>query len=179
MKQSGHHGASVARLVDELRLRLGDLIAEVAKFGTVGLMTLVIDVGLFNVLRYGGPAGEGVLFDKPLSAKLLSVIVAITASYFLNRHWTYADRAHGDARREFVLFATISGIATFIALGTLWTSHYALGLTSPLADNISANFVGLGLGTLFRFWAYRTYVFPESPEVGSEDTAVAPAGSSA
>ncbi|MSW42688.1 MAG: GtrA family protein, partial [Actinobacteria bacterium] len=33
--------------------------------------------------------------------------------------------------------------------------------TSPLADNVSANVIGLGLGTIFRFWSYRRWVFPE------------------
>ena len=112
------------------------------------------------------------LFDKPLTAKLLSVIVAITFSYYVNRHWTYRDRARSGFGREYFLFVTINGIATVIALATLWTSHYALGLTSPLADNISANVVGLALGTMFRFWAYRTYVFPEAE--ASPDDAAAP-----
>ena len=43
-------------------------------------------------------------------------------------------------------------------------SHYLLGLDSALADNISANVVGLVLGTLFRFWSYRKWVFPEVPD---------------
>ena len=116
-------------------------------------------------LRYAGTDGEGVLFDKPLTAKLLSVIVAITFSYYVNRHWTYADRARSGLRREYALFVAINGVAMAIALGTLWTSHYALGLVSPLADNISANVVGLVLGTVFRFWAYRTYVFREESPV--------------
>jgi hypothetical protein len=38
-----------------------------------------------------------------------------------------------------------------------------LGLTSALADNVSANGVGLVLGTAFRFWAYRRYAFPVEP----------------
>jgi hypothetical protein len=38
-------------------------------------------------------------------------------------------------------------------------SHYALGFTSPLGDNIAANVVGLGLATAFRFWSYRRWVF--------------------
>jgi hypothetical protein len=46
-----------------------------------------------------------------------------------------------------------------IALACLAVSHYLLDLRSPLADNISANGVGLVLGTLFRFWAYRRFVF--------------------
>jgi len=50
-------------------------------------------------------------------------------------------------------------IGMVIALACLAISHYALGLTSMLADNISANGVGLVLGTSFRFWSYRTFVF--------------------
>jgi putative flippase GtrA len=46
-----------------------------------------------------------------------------------------------------------------IAVACLWFSHYVLDLRSPLADNISANGVGLVLGTMFRFWTYRTFVF--------------------
>jgi hypothetical protein len=46
-----------------------------------------------------------------------------------------------------------------IAMTCLWISHYLIGLTSPLADNISANVVGLGLAVVFRFWAYRKHVF--------------------
>jgi hypothetical protein len=41
----------------------------------------------------------------------------------------------------------------------LVVSHDLLGLTSLIADNISANVVGLGLGTAFRFLTYRRYVF--------------------
>lgn len=158
-----------------LRWRLQGVWREVAKFGMVGLMAFVIDVGLFNVLRFAGPDGEGVLFGKPLTAKMISVVLAITFSYFANRHWTYADRARTSFGREYVMFFAVNGVAMLIALGTLWTSHYALGLTSPLADNISANVVGLVLGTMFRFWAYRTYVFPveDSAEAESESLASA------
>jgi hypothetical protein len=46
---------------------------------------------------------------------------------------------------------------------TLVLSHDVLGLTSRLADNISANVVGLALGTAFRFLTYRRFVFPVPP----------------
>ena len=173
-----HRSTDEARIspVDRLRWRFGSLISELAKFGTVGLMALVIDVGLFNLLRFVGPEGEGVLFDKPLTAKVISVVVAVTFSYFMNRNWTYSERARSGFGKEYVLFFVINGIAMLIALGTLWFSHYVLGFTSPLADNISANVVGLVLGTLFRFWAYRTYVFPvagpSADEEPGEDAAV-------
>jgi putative flippase GtrA len=65
-----------------------------------------------------------------------------------------------------------------IALVCLWFSHYILGFTSPLADNISANVIGLGLGTIFRFWSYRRWVFPKPStdvrDVPGDDTHTLP-----
>jgi len=42
---------------------------------------------------------------------------------------------------------------------TLTLSHDVLGLTSRLADNISANVIGLALGTVFRYVTYKRFVF--------------------
>ena len=159
--------------IEQIRWRLRGLVAEAAKFGTIGLLALVIDVGLFNLLRFAGADGEGVLFDRPLTAKMVSVVVAVTFSYFANRHWTYADRSRSGFGREYLLFFAINGIAMLIALGTLWMSHYAIGLTGAVADNISANGIGLVLGTMFRFWAYRTYVFPAQPETSDVEAPLA------
>ena len=53
---------------------------------------------------------------------------------------------------------------------TLVISHDLLGLTSRLADNVSANVIGLALGTLFRYWSYRRFVFA----VPRRDTARGP-----
>ncbi|MGV1005261.1 MAG: GtrA family protein [Candidatus Nanopelagicales bacterium] len=136
--------------------RLG---AEVAKFGTVGAIAFVIDVGLFNLLMFGG---HGWLSDKPLTAKGISVIVATTFAFFGNRQWTYADRARTGLGRETVLFFVTNGVALAISWVVLYISHYVLGLTSPLADNVSANIIGVGLGTLFRFVVYRSIVFPDA-----------------
>jgi putative flippase GtrA len=145
-----------------LRARFGDLLREVAKFGVVGLVALVVDVGLFNLLRFAG--GEGPLYDKPLTAKAISVTVATLVAYVGNRYWTFRHRARTGFAREYVLFFVLNGVGLLISVGVLWVSHYGLNLRTPLADNISANVIGLGLGTLFRFWSYRRWVFLEVPE---------------
>jgi len=132
------------------------LFRELLTFGAVGLAGLVVDVGIFNALRYLGP---GLLEDKPLTAKVISVLIATLVTYAGNRMITWRDRSHGKPSRQMVLFFALNGAGMAIALGCLAISHYILGLTSPLADNISANGVGLVLGTAFRFWSYRTIVF--------------------
>ena len=136
--------------------RVRGLMHEIAKFGVVGLSCLVVDIGLFNLLLYFGP-----LEGKPLTAKAVSVAAATTCAYFGNRFWTFRHRGRSSFTREYLLFFGLNGVAMVIAMSCLWISHYALGLTSPLADNISANVIGLALGTMFRFWSYRKFVFPE------------------
>jgi len=142
-----------------VRAKFGHLLHELAKFGVVGAVAYVVDFLTFNALR------SGALSEKPLTAKLISTVLATTVAYFGNRHWTYRDRERQGVRKEYLLFFGLNAVGLAIALGCLGLSHYVLNLTSSLADNISANLVGMGLGTIFRFWTYRRFVFvqTESP----------------
>ena len=143
--------------------RIEHLIHEAAKFGVVGLIALV-----FDLLRFYG--GEGPMYDKPITAKIISVAVATTVAYFGNRYWTFRDRGRTSFGREYVLFFVLNGVGMLIAITCLWISHYLLDLTGPVADNISANVIGLGLGTIFRFWSYRKWVFPNDPQAAEDET---------
>ena len=152
--------------------RMQGLVREVLKFGLVGGIGFVIDVSAFNLLRFAGD--PGLLEGKPLTAKGLSVAVATVFTYLGNRHWTWSDRARSGARREVLLFFLLNGIGMLIAVGCLATSHYVMDLRSPLADNLSANVVGLVLGMLFRFWSYRTFVFRTEPTSADAGAALRP-----
>jgi putative flippase GtrA len=131
-------------------------LPELLRFGSVGAVAFLVDVGLFNLLRFGP---GGLLADKPLTAKVVSVAVATVVAWLGNRYWTFAPSRTATRVRELLGFAVVNVIGMAIAVGCLAFSHYVLGLTSPLADNISANVVGLGLGTVFRYFAYRHVVF--------------------
>lgn len=144
------------------RLRAGYqvLVQELAKFGTVGALAFVLDTVLYNLLVFGLPGGDpGPLNDTPLWAKTASAGVATVFSWLGNRWWTFRHRRSEGVPREFVLFVFFNVVGLGIALACLGFSRYVLGLDSQLADNISGNGIGLALGTLFRFWAYRTFVF--------------------
>jgi putative flippase GtrA len=139
----------VIKLIYSLRHELG-------KFFSVGALAYVVGVGGFNILVHLESAP---LASKPLTASIISGIVSIFVAYLGNRHWTWRDRARSGARREISLFFIINGIALIFNVICLAISRYVLGFESALADNIAANVIGVGLGTLFRFWSYRTIVF--------------------
>lgn len=148
----------IAALVDRGREAMSVVVREMVKFGAVGAVAFVVDIGLFNLLRFGLGDG-GPLEHKPLTAKVISASVATVVAWLGNRLWTFRHRRRQRPAHELALFVVFNVAGMAIALGCLAFSHYGLGLRSPAADNISANGVGLVLGTLFRFWAYRTFVF--------------------
>ncbi len=134
------------------------LLGQLARFGVVGLIGLVVDIGVFNLLRATILAPENV-HEGPVIAKIISTSLAILANWLGNRHWTFRAERRSQVMREAVEFILVSVGGMAIALGCLWVSHYLLGYTSLLADNISSNGVGLVLGTAFRFAFYRQWVF--------------------
>jgi putative flippase GtrA len=137
--------------------RFGHLVRELGKFGAVGAIAFVVDLGLFNYAITG-------LGIEQLAAKTFSTVVAATVAFAGNRFWTWRHRERSGMVREYTLYFVFNAVGLGIGLGCLAISHYGLGsiwpvFTSLLADNISANLVGAVLGTLFRFWSYRRFVF--------------------
>ena len=139
-----------------LREAVDVLYREAIKFGVIGLIAFVIDMGSFNLLRHT------VLQDKPTAAVIISASIATVFAWVGNRAWTFRHRRNRPAHHEAALFAGTNGVALLIQAAAVAFSNYVLGYGSLTADNI-AKVVGIGLGTLFRFWAYRTFVFSGEP----------------
>ena len=141
--------------------RLRAALPELGRFGTVGLISLVVDSVVFNVALQ-------VLPDKPLTCKGIAALASITNAFVLNRHWSFRERTRTGVRREYAAFFAVNLVGLAITLGCLFTSHYVLGFDSRLADNLSSYGVGLVLSTGFRFYAYRRWVWarpePAVPE---------------
>ncbi len=152
--------------LDRLRGTVTVLYREMIKFGVVGAVAFVIDLGGANLLWHT------VMPTKVTTAKIISGVVATAFAWVGNRQWTFRRRRSRPAHHELALFFLVNGIALVISAVTLAISHYSLGFTSRLADNI-ASVIGIGLGTLFRFWSYRTVVF--AGEIVPEDGSLPPA----
>ena len=142
-----------------IRVARAQRLIELIKFGTVGGIGFVVDLGLFNLLQHGPLA---VLTGKPITAKIASVSIAMIVTWLGNRLWTFSKQRTATRVREFIGFVVVNVGGMAIAILCLWISNYVLGYKSALADNISANGVGLVLGTAFRYFAYKHLVFTGS-----------------
>jgi len=144
-----------------LRKRLTDLIPELARFGVVGLIGAIIDLGGADYLHVHMGIG-------PLAAKAISITAATVVTYLGSRFWTFRHRVNQALMREGVLFVALNVIGLGIAEVVIAITTYGLDLKSELAYN-AASVVGTGLGTIFRYFAYKKWVFL----AGAPGTAVA------
>jgi putative flippase GtrA len=128
------------------------LIHELAKFGIVGgIAFLVTEVGT-NLLHF--QVGLG-----PITSNVIATIVATCVSYAGNRYWTFRHRVGMDnLAGEYSLFFVLNAIGLAIQLACIGFTYYILGLTDKFSYNV-ALFLGIALGTLFRFWSYRKWVW--------------------
>jgi putative flippase GtrA len=134
-----------------LRKRLTDLIPELAKFGVVGLIGSVIDLGGADYLHVHLGVG-------PMVSKGLSITAATLVTYVGSRFWTFRHRVNQALLREGILFVMLNVVGLAIAEVVIATATYGLDLKSELAYN-GASVAGTGLGTIFRYFSYKKWVF--------------------
>ena len=72
-------------LIRDTYLRFQVLVHEVAKFGVVGLIGFVVQLGVQNALHSG--AGIG-----PITALTIAYIIATVVTFIGNRHWAFKHR---------------------------------------------------------------------------------------
>jgi putative flippase GtrA len=135
------------------------LLTEGAKFLTVGGVATLVAFVIFNGLVHGYFGGPGPMHDDPLVAFVIANTIGMLVSYRGSRSWAFRHREAVGPAGGRVMFFVINMVSMVIPLGCLSFSRYVLGLTDPFADNIAANVVGLGLGTMARFWALRRFIF--------------------
>ncbi|MET8861516.1 GtrA family protein [Nonomuraea sp. NPDC049421] len=136
--------------------RFASLVHELAKFGSIGAVAFVLDTSLLNLFNV--VVGLG-----PLTSKVVATTISTTFAYLGNRFWTFRHREQSGLGREYFLFFLLNGIALLFGMLTIGFTTYTLGLHDTLSFNI-ANIVGVGLGTLFRYWSYKKWVFLEATE---------------
>jgi putative flippase GtrA len=154
--------------IRELYRRFRLLIHEGAKFLVVGGIGAILTFGVADALH-------GV--NKYL-AITIATIVATIATYIGNRYWSFKHRQGQGHTRDSVMFFILNGIGLLIYYACIWLIQDVGGLTGKLWYNV-ALLIGTILGTLFRFWSYRKWVWTNTPGPAAAEAAIAggsPAG---
>ena len=114
-----------------------------AKFGSVGVIDLGVNFGVFNALLLL-PAMQG----AEVKSKAFATLVATTCAYFLNRYWTYRTRPKTTLRREYMLFFFFNAIGLVVETAFVALAKYGFHETHFVVLNI-CSFFGIAVGTVF------------------------------
>lgn len=145
---------SLFHMINRFKAAWHLFVAELMKFGTVGGLAFLVNAGVVWILMHTVFQDGG-----HVKAKAIATVVATLFSWVANRYWTFRDKRQSDTKKELVQFLIANGIGMMIELGCVVVSYYVLGLTSPTASFISGTIVGTALGTIFRYFAYRFWVY--------------------
>lgn len=129
------------------------LVGELAKFGVVGIIGLVVQFSTLPLMLEALPATR---------ASMAATAVAICTNYIGYRYWVYRNADKKTRSREITLFLVFSGIGLVIQTGAVYALTGTTGMTGKTAV-MGFNLLGIAVATLFRFWSYRTWVFKAVP----------------
>lgn len=120
------------------------------RFLVVGAIGFLVDACVLAVLFHGLHVGL-------LAARLLSFGCAVTVTWLLNRHYTFAERRSASRAREWTRYTAVNGLGALINLGVFLAlaELHALFASWPLLALAVASAVAL----FFNFAASRALVF--------------------
>ncbi len=133
--------------------RFRHLIHEGAKFLVIGAIGTIVTFVIANALQSFGR----------YKAVTIATILATVVTYLGNRYWTFKHRQSQGTTRDSIMFFVLNGIGLLIYYGCIGLTDLAGLGKSKLWYNV-ALIVGTGLGTLFRFWSYRKWVWPAAED---------------
>ncbi|MFG1603004.1 GtrA family protein [Actinoplanes sp. NPDC049265] len=140
--------------------RLRRIAPEALAFGVIGAANAAL---YFAITYVAMPIGA-------VKATVIATVVTTTLAYFANRYWTYRHHTKTALRREYALFFGFNLVGMVIQSGSVAVAKYGFGLSE--SDHrwliMGVTVFAAGVATLFRFWAYRTFVFLKPPVDGHE-----------
>ncbi|GAA2527164.1 hypothetical protein GCM10010435_18030 [Winogradskya consettensis] len=144
--------------------RLRHLAPEALAFGVIGAANTLLYMAITWALL---PIGA-------VKASIIATVVTTTLAYLANRFWTYRNHTRTALRREYTLFFGFNLAGMVIQSGAVGIGKYGFGLSEEKDAVLfmGVTLLGIAVATVFRFWAYRTFVFLK-PAVDGHEASVA------
>jgi putative flippase GtrA len=131
---------------------------QVGKYMFVGLLSAVVDFGLFLLLTR--------IFDVPtIPANLVSVLAAIIHGFFWHKYFTFRITSNARVTSEFSKFFLISALGYIIQQVSL-----PLGLLLPIErylgryEDVGVKVVVVGIVAVSAFFVNRSWTFKQHEE---------------
>ena len=157
--------------VDDVAERIGrggtpaGLRDQLVRFAGVGVVSTVLHLGLFALLRLGVESAQ--------AANLLALTLATVANTAMNRRWTFGVRGRERAARQQAQALVVFGLTLLMTSGSLGVlGVWAPGAPAWLQTGVLA--LATAVSTVVRFVAMRRWIFRDPRSAGSEPASTAP-----
>jgi len=128
-------------------------ITEITRFGISGVAGFAVDAGLVALLT--GALGLG-----PIIAQVIAFAAAVTVTWLINRHWTFAAHASDRWLHEWTRYVAANSIGAIVNNGV----YVALVLTEtmfskePILAIVAGSIAGMG----FNFASAKMVVYTKT-----------------
>ena len=127
------------------------LIAQIIKFGLVGVICFIIDFGLYNVLNFIGV--------HYLISGAVGFIVSVVANYILSFKFVFERKEDLDRRAEFIIFVVLSAIGLGVNELFIWLSMDVVYAKSELLQSLMGENLAKAVGKIFATGVVMVYNF--------------------
>jgi putative flippase GtrA len=152
----------VGILVARLAGKFIPVIYKFGKFGEVGGLNFLVDLGVLNLLIWITGQSTGLYYSV---FKGVSFVAAVANSYFWNKLWVFDDAKKQDQKKEAGKFivASLLGLAFNVALASaivFFGPRFVTSIDSKTWASIGS-VVGSISAILFNFVLYKIWVFKD------------------
>ena len=125
-------------------------ISEIVRFGISGVAGFVVDAGI--VVIFTRELGLG-----PIVAQVIAFSVAVTVTWLINRHWTFAEHASDNWLYEWTRYVAANSVGAVVNNGiyAILVLTVVLFSKTPVLAVAAGSMAGMG----FNFASSKLMVF--------------------
>ena len=123
------------------------MISQISKFGVVGVISFLIDYGLFRTMNYIFDIGgvTNIFSWAYMISGVIGFSVSVIVNYLLSMKYVFVRRDDLSQRKEFVIFVALSvvglllnEICLYIGMDVIY--RYSESLRNIVTENIMKNY---------------------------------------
>lgn len=169
-------GTPLGLIVASLISKKISIIWQIAKFGVIGVLNTLVDIGSLALITFLLRSSSGIDPKKELLVisgaaitvysiyKAITFVIANINSYFWNKHWTFNQNPEKKTHAQFLQFFAVSVVGFIINVLVASAVFKTLGTFSMFTDDqqgLLGAAAGSIIGLAWNFIGYKFIVFKE------------------